>query len=135
MKSKTESQIFILPDMTQQYLPHTPESDDWLIVDGAVLDDNGDFIPLDLSDKKLVNNELVDKTSEDLAVERQIESDQLDAQYKTQRQKALLSFDLTVFPDSTLTTEQIENINRVRQEWFDMTSQSNYPFEFVTPAL
>jgi hypothetical protein len=89
----------------------------------------------DLTNKKLVAGELVDKDEADIAAELAIEFSALDAKYKENRKTALMSFDLTIFTDSTLSDDQKTDIVRVRQEWMDMTNQSNYPFDFIAPAL
>lgn len=135
MKTKTTKQIFIDPSMEQHWFPHDAKDESWIIVDGATFDELGDFIPLDLSGKKIVNGELILKTDEDLAEEKAAEGVLVDAEYKAQRKMAEMSYELTIFPDSTLSTAQKNDIKRVRQEWKDITVQTNYPFEFVAPAL
>lgn len=135
MKGKTENQVFVTTDMIQHYFPHAAKDDSWIIVDGASFDDNGDFVPLDLSSKKIVNGELVFKTGEDLAAEELVKCDALKTQYEAERMAALSSPELTIFHDSTLSQVDKDKINAVRQEWYAMTDQPNYPLDFIRPSL
>lgn len=125
MKTKTEKQRFVFPDGSYQDFPHTTDSTEAAIV----------ALDVDLTGKKVVNNELVDKTQADLDQELVDRNAALDARYKEERKKALASFELTIFPDSTLTQAERDAITATRQAWFDMTSQTNYPEEFVAPTL
>jgi hypothetical protein len=89
----------------------------------------------DLTNKKLVAGDLINKNESDISVELAAKTSVLDARYKAQREMALMSFYLTIFTDTTLSGDQQTDILRVRQEWMDMTSQSNYPFDFIAPTL
>lgn len=124
MTVKTDEQRFVFLDGGYQDFPNKTDRE-CVIVDKAVT----------LSGKKIVGVELVNKTSEDLAVEKQVESDVLDLQYKAQRKVAEMSHELTIFQDSTLSAMQKNDIKRVRQEWKDMTAQINYPIDFAVPEL
>lgn len=134
MRTKTESQVFVFPDLSQQYFPNVT-SNNVCVVMPAKFDAEGNFVALDLSGKKFSDGELVFKTGEDLATEKTAEGVVLDAQCKNKRKAALMSFELTIFPDTTLNADQQNDIRLVRQKWKDMTAQTNYPFEFVEPAL
>lgn len=125
MIAKTEEQRFVFPDGSYQDFPHTTDNAEAAIV----------ALDVDLTGKKVVNNELVVKTQADLDQELADRNAALDAIYKEERKKALASFELTIFPDSTLTQAERDAITATRQAWFDMTSQTNYPEEFVAPTL
>ena len=124
MKTKTETQRFVFSDMGYQDFPHTTNRE-CIVVEKS----------LDLINKKVVDGELVDKTSADLEVEESTRRAALDEQYKAQRKDALSSPDLTIYYDSTLSQSKVDAISRIRQEWYNMTTQTNYPFDFMTPTL
>jgi hypothetical protein len=124
MQTKDSTQRFVFEDLSYRDYPNQTDK-----VCAVVSKD------LDLTNKKLVGSELVDKDEDDFAAELAAKALVLDTKYKTQREAALMSFDLTIFTDTTISGDQQADILRVRQEWMDMTSQSNYPFDFITPAL
>ena len=134
MQTKTEGQVFIFAGLGQQFFPNTTE-DDAAIIAVATFDGAGDFIPLDLSEKKIVNGELVFKTAEDLAAEKLVECNVLKTQYEADRLAALSSPELTIWHDSTLSQVDKDKINAVRQQWYAMSEQANYPFGFIPPVL
>lgn len=121
---KTESQRFVFPDMGYQDFPHSTGRE-CVIVDSSV----------DLTNKKIVNGKLVNKSKKDLAAEVVEKSTALDAQYKAERTTALSSPELTIYHDSTLPQGEKDKINAVRKKWYDMTAQENYPLDFVRPEL
>jgi hypothetical protein len=124
MMLKTNEQRFVFADMSYQDFPNSTGKE-CVLVERAV----------DLVGKKILNGELVNKTGADLAAEKQLESDALDAQYKAQRSTALSSPELTIYHDSTLPVAEKDKINAVRQDWYNMTAQVGYPLDFVRPQL
>lgn len=124
MNTKEKDQRFVFPDLSYQDFPHTTNKA-CVVVSKSI----------DLSKKKWLSGELADKTPEDFEYEAEIKRTELDAKYKEARRLALMSFDLTIFPDTTLTISQQTEILRVRQEWMEMTMQQGYPENFSVPVL
>lgn len=122
--TKTDSQRFVTEDLGIQDFPNSTNKV-CVVVDKT----------LDLSGKKWTPAGLVDKTETDLAAELSAETLKLDTEYKKLRELALLSFELTIFSDSTLSEAKRADILRVRQEWRDITRQEGYPSTFVAPSL
>lgn len=121
---KEDGQRFVFNDLGVQDYPNQTGKD-CVVVDKS----------FDLTNKKILNGELVDKDADDLAAELAAKNSVLDIEYKAQRKTALMSFELAIFSDTALSDAQQADILRVRQEWFDMTSQNNYPADFVVPSL
>lgn len=124
MKTKNNNQRFVFPDGSYQDFPNETDQE------CAIVEQS-----LDLSRYKYEAGYLVEKTAADIAAEEQAEIARLDTKWKERRKAALMSFELTVFPDSTLTQAQKDNIQRVRQEWMDMTTHPDYPLNFIEPVL
>lgn len=124
MKTKTKNQRFVFHDMSYQDFPNATNQE------CIVIEKN-----TSLTNKKILNGQLVEKNADDLAAETTARNAELDAQHKHERKTALMSFELTIFPDTTLSEQQQNDIKRVRQEWLNITTQANYPNDFVKPEL
>lgn len=129
VKNSEEKIVFLDAEGAYQTFPnHIMESDKNrpFVVVGA---------GFDLEGKKIENGQLVDKTEADLEAETQAENTALSDKYRAMRSAALSSPELTIYHDSTLSQAEKDEINAVRQAWYDMTNQANYPASFVRPAL
>ncbi len=122
---KTDAEIFVFPNMTTQARPNIANRRCIVVPADTVLDN------YTYSDGGLIEIPPGPTPEEEEAARIA----RLDAQWKERRKLALMSFELTIFPDSTLTEEQKQAVMQARQEWYDMTDAAGYPDDFVPPVV
>lgn len=123
--TKTVDERFLFADGAYQDTPNTTTLP--CIVISKTVADVSKVVASGLAAAPLAQVQLDERVAE--------QSTLLDMSLKAKRLVALGSPVLTIFTDSTLTDAEKNNINRVRQEWRDMTSQPGYPEIFIEPAL